>query len=578
MAFKRKSSPTASDQGTKALTKNGALIRQTKLWDTGDDRSEPKCWHVKYLYGLTHIDGTTPNFRNKNNLEFGSSIDINNGYIAVGAPGDSFASVSNTVQEGAVYTYDYQGEYIRRYKLELPATNSRLGERVAITNAGDLLTNDWSSTRRGGLLKTHMWNLHDTFVHEQLDLGTYTDVWDSTANNSFRTIAPPNKFTNYNSQQYTYGGANLPYLYSMVTSAPVESNVQQNFSIFENPKGNISNYTSPTINMGFSIAAGCNRYIVSGWSGNNYNWFASLFDDRGVYLRNIDCPELDERMGYWKQSIAIGCGRIVMSTGNGGSERVFVFDLNGNFLFEISQNTSVYQFSQYWGQSVAVGCGRIVISGEPVSEQARTGTAERIYIYDLNGNFINSVGRHEAHGDNFQANGFEMNTSTTNSGFGESIDIGSGMIVVGAPYYDYSTYNSLGACFVLDLDGNPLVGWTLYGLALANGSNNQQAAISLGENSQRQTYAGSNSLITPGHIDYAYYGKSVAVNDGIIAVGAPGWERGVGYPDAHGLVTVSHFDQLGLDQNIEQSIRTNRSNYIMREADNVEHLEVKDTF
>lgn len=586
MAFKKKSSPTAGDDGTRALTKNGPLIRQNRYYVSGDDRSEPKCWHIKYVYGLTHDNGATPNYRNRDLIRFGQSISINNGYIAIGAPGDIHIPTSDTnARQGAVYTYDYDGNYIRRYANRTPSPDSRLGEVVAITNSGDLITNDWRGG--GSLLKTQLWNYPDTFIHEQLDMGVYQDTLDTVAQNTFRHIGTPRRFANYNFIQGNaaqLAGAGFEFQYEMLKHGSYISNpgaILQNFLHSTNQRVSSSNtYISPEINYGFSVAAGCNRFIVSAYGGTSYpsieKWYATLFDDNGIKLRDIDCPDSDERWGYWKNSMAIGCGRIVIASGNGGKERVYVFDLNGNYLFKIDPEDDVYSGGKYWGQSVAVGCGRIVVSSTPVSSLEQNGTNERIYIYDLNGNLINSVGRHDAHGDDFQSNGFQMDTTATVSGFGYSIDIGSGMIVVGAPYYDYSTYQSLGACFVLDLDGNPLVSWTLYGLAIANGTNNQEAASTLGDDSFHQTYAGGNTLITPGHRDFTNYGRTVAVNDGVIAVGAPQWERGTGYPDAHGLVTISHFDHLGLDQNIEQAIRADRTNYLMRTAENSELPEVRE--
>ena len=257
--------------------------------------------------------------------------------------------------------------------------------------------------------------------------------------------------------------------------------------------------------------------------------------------------------------MAIGCGRIVVGADAGRD--VFVFDIHGNFLFDIPNPDGG---SYYWGENVAVGSGRIACTSYPVSVQSRTGANEKVHIFDLNGKHLSTITRADAHdgpGGNMNSsgtNGLEMDDTETSSGFGHALDIGSGLIVIGAPLYDYSSYSNAGAVFVCDLDGKPIGHWSLYGWGILSSS---VAAVDTNK------YGLQSNL---------YYGRAVAVNDGVIAVGAPGWTYNNSNINDHGIVTITHYDHLGLDINVEQFMQGNRQQLAMRQGDMEEHIKQRD--
>ena len=133
----------------------------------------------------------------------------------------------------------------------------------------------------------------------------------------------------------------------------------------------------------------------------------------------------------------------------------------------------------YFGHSVAVGSGRIVVGaananggessslGDDVNGITDAGSA---LIYDLNGNYVGIITHPSA---------------AIDDAFGQSVAVGSGKIVVGAPY-DTTPTNDAGSAHIYDLNGN---------------------------------YVGIITHPSPSVDDY--FGWSVSVGSGRIVVGAP---------------------------------------------------------
>ena len=114
----------------------------------------------------------------------------------------------------------------------------------------------------------------------------------------------------------------------------------------------------------------------------------------------------------------------------------------------------------FFGESVAVGSGRIVVGAH--NDDVNGSDSGSAYIFDLDGNQITKITASDgAGGDKF----------------GQSVAIGSGRIVVGAPY-DGGNVSSSGSAYIFDLDGNQLAKITasdgaesdLFGRAVAIGS------------------------------------------------------------------------------------------------------------
>lgn len=171
------------------------------------------------------------------------------------------------------------------------------------------------------------------------------------------------------------------------------------------------------------------------------------------------------------QGVAIGGGRIVVTDPqddtHGTSGGIgYLFDINGTFIktFIGSGIDGFDHFGGREGNGTAIGCGRIVCDGEGTS----------VYIFDLNGNEI--------------AKFTPGNFGFTGAGNGESVAVGSGKIVTGAPININNGSNS-GSIYILDLNGTTAI-----------------------EIDEPATWAGADH----------YFGWSVAVGNDRIVVGAPG--------------------------------------------------------
>lgn len=205
-----------------------------------------------------------------------------------------------------------------------------------------------------------------------------------------------------------------------------------------------------------------------------------------VYLYNHDGtgetilvgPETDTNI-YFGYSIDVVQNKLIVGaysedTGTTNSGSVYIYDLSAaniaNSVIKISNPDT--QLNGYFGKSVAGGCGRIVVAAEGNSNG--NGSGEGVaYVYDLHGNLIKKI-----------------NTPTNEgfSGFGtfdNATAIGSGRILLGAPYQDRgNVYSNVGEVWMYDLDGNYI-----------------------------KTLESSEWSVS------GYFGQAVSVNEGIIAVG-----------------------------------------------------------
>ena len=229
--------------------------------------------------------------------------------------------------------------------------------------------------------------------------------------------------------------------------------------------------------FGYSVAVGSGRIVV----GTPYKTIGSNADQGAAYIYDLDGNEVGiitdvsgtagDRFGW---SVAAGSGRIVVGApydGLGFNSRVgtaHIFDLNGNLIDRLISSDAAS--NDYFGISVAVGCGRIVVGAysNDIGSNANQGSA---YIFDLDGNEVGIITASDGAADDQ---------------FGYSVAVGSGKIVVGAPYKTIGSNDDQGSAYIFDLNGNQL------GIITASDG----AA-------------------------YDYFGNSVAVGSGKIVVGAP---------------------------------------------------------
>lgn len=173
-------------------------------------------------------------------------------------------------------------------------------------------------------------------------------------------------------------------------------------------------------------------------------------------------------------AVAAGSNKIVISATendtaatNGGA--VYVYNIDFSSPFKLTANDAGQDDA--FGFSVAVNSGRIVV-GAPEWDNGAISNFGKIYIYDLNGNLINGLAPSPIDGN---ANGL----------FGWSVAVGNDRIVVGS-IGDNDTGADSGAVYIYDLNGTLIRKITAF-----DGSSSRS------------------------------FGRSVAVGNGRIVVGAP---------------------------------------------------------
>jgi len=232
--------------------------------------------------------------------------------------------------------------------------------------------------------------------------------------------------------------------------------------------------------FGYSVAVGSGRIVVGApFASDTYSYQGSayIFDLDGNQLGIITASDGGAGDNYGL-AVAVGCGRIVVGArdahigSNSDQGAAYIYDLDGSN--EVKITASDGAANDEFGYSVAVGCGRIVVGAyrDDIGSNYDQGSA---YIFDLNGNQLGIITASDgAQGDRF----------------GYSVAVGSGRIVVGAPYDKVGNVGintEQGSAYIFDLNGNQL------GIITASDG-----------------------------VAYDLFGRSVAVGSGMIVVGTPG--------------------------------------------------------
>lgn len=200
---------------------------------------------------------------------------------------------------------------------------------------------------------------------------------------------------------------------------------------------------------GESVDVGCG-VIVSGAPINTNNGSNS----GSFYIINLTgttCIEIDEPTTwagadhYFGWSVAVGNDRIVVGAPGDRSldpgvtpGAAYIFDLDGNFIKRLTDPAGIND-DQY-GYSVAVGQGRIVVGS--THDDSGTNDGGAIWIYDLDGNLINTV-----YGTNVGNDGYGEIGTILRIGSGRIVSFSANSLTIGSP-------NTYGKIIIYDLDGN----------------------------------------------------------------------------------------------------------------------------
>lgn len=210
--------------------------------------------------------------------------------------------------------------------------------------------------------------------------------------------------------------------------------------------------------FGYAVAVGCGRIVVG----------APNDDDNGTDSGTVHVYDLDGKLiarqvapsgnagDLFGKSVAIGENRIVVGATKGESNaystnqttgNAYIFDLDLNLIAKVKPESGQADSgaaTDNYANNVAIGCGRVVVAAPNDDDFLGGGSlinqVGSVYIYDLNGNFINKI--------------FASNAGAADL-FGCAVDVGHGRIIVGAQSED--TYpNNSGLVYVFDLDGNQI--------------------------------------------------------------------------------------------------------------------------
>lgn len=163
---------------------------------------------------------------------------------------------------------------------------------------------------------------------------------------------------------------------------------------------------------------------------------------------------------YFATRVHIGEGRILVTSLEDGSSfaynrqgYVYIYDYNGNFIRRITfSHNNPYASGQMFGLSLSIGNGRILVgaprehSSFANSDSIQTSAVGFCYLYDLDGNFIKRISHYDI------ISGLSSSDYTSNY-FGQSVSIGNGKIVVGAPEMDRGNKTKAGRVFTFDING-----------------------------------------------------------------------------------------------------------------------------
>ena len=192
--------------------------------------------------------------------------------------------------------------------------------------------------------------------------------------------------------------------------------------------------------FGHAVAVGSGRVVVGARfddDNGSSSGSAYIYDLSGTQIAKITASDgaASDQFGY---SVAAGSGRVVVGAYGDGSlsGSAYIFDLNGTQLAKITASDAAA--SDYFGFSVAVGSGRIVV-GAYGNDDAGSASGS-VYIFDLEGTQIAKITASDATGAD---------------GFGWSVAVGSGRIVVGA-YGRDDLGNRSGTAYIFDLEGTQI--------------------------------------------------------------------------------------------------------------------------
>ena len=310
--------------------------------------------------------------------EFGLNVAVGCGRIVVGAPSDDDDGSSS----GSAYIFDLDGNQLTKITASDAAAGDIFGVRVAV-GSGKIVIGASGRTNYTGLV----------YVYD-LDGSNEVKITASDGNQSDSfsiglavgcgkiVVGSPNAGVD----------AGRAYIYNLDGSGEfiLNNTNTPDFSILD------YDFFGSSVAVGCGrIVVGAYGVELPGGGGSSSirDGMAYIFDLNGHYIARIDAGSTINASDdpYFGLSVAVGCGRIVIgardndsTTSVSNSGAAYIYDLNGVLIKRIEQYDP--SSNDRFGQRVAVGCGRIVVS--TTADNSSRGAA---YVFDLDGNFLEKL-------------------------------------------------------------------------------------------------------------------------------------------------------------------------------------------
>ena len=448
---------------------------------------------------------------------FGSSIAGDGDLIAIGAPGQEFAGITDS---GEVFLYSAAtGDEIAGYSNPVPATDSLFGFSVALN--GSVLVSGAPGAVGGG-------------AAYEIDFATYTttalpDLLGSSGDNFGASVA-------VDRSTVLVGAPN------QTGDVLADSDVGAAY-VFSVSSVNLTSELAPPAwppdgVFGSAVSEAAGEAVV-GAPGTNFSGVDSgaayLFDQIPL---TVSSPN-GTSGGAFGSSVALGDGETVVGApyewadGQVDAGHAYVVPLDSAPGLPIIQLTSPDPTSEgTFGAAVSAGDGVIAV-GAPGETAGGSIAAGDVYVY----NATTYALAYTLYGDNL-----------TGASFGAALAIAGTTLVVGAPTQDMGPLTSAGAAFLYNLtngseirefDGESAdadfgesvaAGPTVVAIGAPDatvGLNNSAGAVSV--ISLEPVFDGgfhSYLLSNPYPLDGALFGFSLAVGGATLAVGLPGESAG----------------------------------------------------
>jgi hypothetical protein len=345
--------------------------------------------------------------------DFGWSVAIGCGKIAVGAPSES-------TWRGAVYLYDLDGSNEIKIQASDGESQDYFGWSVDIRN-GYLFVGApyWDYTSAISVGRVYRYDLDGSSEY--------------IFNNAHQTTSSANA-------GYAIAATNGRIFISVAEPgvSPTTRNIEDDMNVLSNVQtASVSSY------QGFRRIGADNGTFAATTSADDLH----IMDTNGKLRKTVD---LGNGNVDYSDGVAIGCGQIVAGVANYGSAdrgAIKIFDMYGENekLVPMTDAMSNYSTIGYcdFGSAVATGFGRIAVGGVmwTLSSISTAETGSEVFLFDLDGNFIEAVSA----SDGETADKF--GSSSSNNTSGSPIAIGPGKLVVGAP----GKNSNRGAVYVYDM-------------------------------------------------------------------------------------------------------------------------------